>query len=426
MDRRMFFKSMLGGTALSVAALTEANAAIYSSLKALNQKHQQSPDGVYWDGVRKHYLFENDLVMMNNGTVGPMPEPVYNELMKAFKVQVTCPVECYTYLSRSRAKVRAKVEQFIGADPGEVAIVRNTTEGMNFFANGLEMNHGDEVIITNHEHPAGLHPWGLKAKRYGITIKTVDLGVPSKSVDEIVESIKKAITPRTKVISLSHTIYITGLIAPMKEISELAHKKDILVLADSAHGFGMLNLNMKELGIDAWCTSPYKWGGAPPEAGIYYVRKEVHDRLWPTTASSGWDSRKDATKFETLSQRADPLIIALGEAIEFQNVITKRRISRRIQTLGSTVRDRLDEIPEVKLHLPKDPYLASGLTAFSIKGVDPQYIVDYLREKYNIVVRTIGREKDGSRGVRVSTNIFIADEHVDMLVEGVKNLAEMA
>jgi len=426
MDRRKFFECMLGGTALSIAALSEANAAVYESLKSLNQKYQKSPDGVYWEAVRKHYLFDDNLIMMNNGTVGPMPEPVYNTLMKSFKVQLTTPVNCYTYLPRKRDGIRSKIAKYIGAMPEEVAIIRNTTEGMNFFINGMDMKPGDEIIMSNHEHPGGYNPVRLKEKRYGIKVKIADLKVPSKSVGEIVDAFEKQMTSRTRLIVISHTIYITGLIAPIKELAEMAHKRGVMVLADSAHGFGMLDLNMHDLGIDGWCTSPYKWGGAPPEAGVFYVKKDVQDQIWASTASSGWDTKKDATKFETLSQRADPLIIALGEAVEFHNVIGKARVARRIQTLGSHLRAELAKIPGVKLHVPQDSYLSAGLTACSIKGVDPQYIVNYLREKYNIVIRTIGSESAGTRGVRISTNIFVSDKHVEMLLEGMRYLASNA
>ncbi|MFC1477015.1 aminotransferase class V-fold PLP-dependent enzyme [candidate division KSB1 bacterium] len=426
MDRRRFFECMLGGSALSIAALNELNAAVYDNIRSLNLQYQQSPDGVYWEAIRKHYAFKDKLIMMNNGTVGPMPTPVFNTLMKYFEVQLTSPVDCYTYLSGKRDETREKVAQYVNASPDEIAIVRNTTEGMNFIANGLDLKPGDEVLMSDLEHPGGIHPWRLKEKRYGIKVKEVHIGAPPRDVDEIVSAFEKAITGKTRVISISHTIFITGLIAPIKELSEMAHNKGIVVLADAAHGLGMLDLNMHDMGVDFWCTSPYKWFGAPPEAGVLYVRKDVQDKVWPTTASSGWDTHQSAKKFETLSQRADPLILALGEAVEFQKQIGKKRIARRIQTMSSFLREELGKIPRVRLHTNKDSYLAAGLTAFSIEGVDPQYMVDYLREKYNIVIRTIGSDAKGTRGVRVSTNIFVSLKNVETLLEGIHYLARTA
>ena len=156
---------------------------------------------------------------------------------------------------------------------------------------------------------------------------------------------------------------------------------------------------------------------------MLYVRKEAQDKIYPLIASSGWDTNENARKYETLGQRADPLIFALGEAIDFQNCIGKRRIERRIKALAGYLKQELKKIPKVRLHTPTDPYLSGGLTALSIEGVEPGYIVDYIREKYNIVIRTIGRDRDHTRGVRVSTNIYVSMKHVDMLLEGIKYLA---
>lgn len=422
MNRRNFLQRFVGGSALSLYALKNLNAAIYEDIDSLSQAHDTiAPDGAYWDGIRKHFLFEDNLIMMNNGTVGPMPKPVYNTLMNYFEVQVKTPCDCYTYLPDLVNNVRVRLAQFIKAGPDEVAITRNTTEGINFVVNGLDLKEGDEVVMSDLEHPSAFHPWRLKAKRYGITIKEFHLGVPPKDVDEVVETFKKTVTPRTKVLSIGHTVYITGLISPMKELSEEAHKRGILVLADSAHGAGMLDMDIHKLGVDFWCSSPYKWMGAPPSVGVFYVKKEVQDRVWPTIAFSGWDTYKTAQRYETFSQRADPLALAMGEAMEFQNHIGRARIERRIHALASHLKEQLQEIPGLKLHTNTDNYLSAGLTAFSIQDVKAADLVNYLREKHNIVVRTIGNEEKGTLGVRVSTHIFVSLKDVDLLVEGVRD-----
>lgn len=426
LSRRDFVKYLLAGSVLSISTLNKLNATVYQSITSLNQKYieDESPDGVYWDAIRKHFLFQDGLIMMNNGTLGPMPKPVFNTLIKCFKLQVTNPFDCYNFIPRKKDEVRTKLAKFINASPEEVVITRNTTEGMNFVANGLDLKEGDEVLLSSMEHPGGTHPWKLKEKRYGIKVKEVPIGLPPKSVNEIVDAFQKAITPRAKVISISHTVYISGLIAPLKELSKMAHEKGVLVLADSAHGLGMLDLNMKELGIDFFASSPYKWLGAPTGAGLLYVRKEVQDKLWPTIASSGWDRHKSARKFETLGQRADALIIALGEAVDFQAAIGKERIERRIKALAGYLKRELSKIPGVRLHTSKDPYISGGLTAFSVEGVDPVKIVNYVREKYNIVVRTVGNKEKGTYGVRISTNIYISFKDIDIVLEGIRHLVD--
>ena len=423
-SRRDFVKYFAAGSAVSMASLGKLNASIYQSVTSLNQEYirDESPDGVYWDALRKHYLFQDDVIMMNNGTVGPMPKPVFNTLVKTFRRQCTNPYDTYNFISRQKNEVRIKLAQFINASPDETVINRNTTEGMNFVANGLDMKPGDEVLLSDMEHPAGIHPWRLKEKRYGITIKEVPIGLPPKNVNDFVGPFEKAISSKTKIISISHTVYISGLIAPVKELCAMAREKGVLVVADGAHAIGMLNLNMKDMGVDFYTSSPYKWLGAPTGVGVLYVRKDVQDRLWPTIASSGWDTNEGALKFETLSQRADPIIVALGEALDFQNVLGRERIERRIKALAGYLKKELKRIPGVKLHTSEDPYLSGGLTAFSIEGIDSNKIVNYVRAKYNIVVRTVGSKDKGTYGVRVSTPTYVSYRHIDLFLEGIKTL----
>ena len=423
-SRRDFVKYLLAGSALSISALGKANATIYQSITSLNQKYleDESPDGVYWDALKKHFLFEDGLIMMNNGTIGPMPRPVFNTLIKYFKLQLTNPYDVYNFLPAKREEVRVKLAKFINASPEEVSITSNTTEGMNFVSNGLDMKEGEEVLISNMEHPGGLHPWRLKEKRYKIKINELPIGLPPKSTSEIVDAFAKAITPQTKIISISHTVFISGLITPLKELSKMAHEKDVLVLADSAHGLGMLSLDMKEMGVDFFASSPYKWMGTPTGVGLLYLKKEVQDKLWPTIVSSGWDTSKGASKYDPQGQRADAMIYALDEAINFQNAIGKARIERRIKTLAGYLKRELSKIPGVKVHTSEDPYLSAGLTAFSIDGIEPSRIVDYVREKYNIVVRTIGNREKGTYGVRVSTPIYISFKEINLFLEGVRDL----
>ena len=223
LSRRTFLRFGLGTTALSLSSAGALNAALYDKVARLNSSllDQESPDGAYWEALRKHYLFEDDLIMMNNGTVGPMPEPVYNTLMSAFRIQCTTPCEVYNTFGARRDEVRTKVARFLGADPGEIVLTRNTTEGLSFVADGLDMQSGDEVLLSNMEHPAATSAWGLQAARRGVVVKEVPLGLPPHSVDEVVGAFEAAITPKTKVISVSHTVFISGLISPIKELSEM-------------------------------------------------------------------------------------------------------------------------------------------------------------------------------------------------------------
>lgn len=424
LSRRDFARYLLAGSTVSLAALDKVHAGITQKVTEINQKFldDEAPDGVYWEEIRKLYDFEDRFIMMNNGTLGPMPRPVFDTLTRYFRVQATNPYDGYNYLPAVRESVRTKLAAFVNASPDEVAITSNTTEGLNFVVNGLDLEAGDEVLMSDLEHPGHVGPWKLKEKRAGIRIKEVPLSPTARSVDEIVGAFAAAITPRTRVISISHTVYITGLIMPLRELSRLAHDKGLLILADSAHGIGMLDLDMKALGIDFFASSPYKWLGAPTGVGLLYVRKEAIDKVHPTVVSTGWENNAKASKLDPSGQRSDALLYALDEALNFNSRIGKTRIERRIKVLSARLKQELAKVPGVKVHTPLDPYLSAGLTAFSMGGSHEVRLVDYLREKYNLVVRTTGNPKAGTFGIRVSTPIYISTREVDMVVEGARTL----
>jgi selenocysteine lyase/cysteine desulfurase len=180
---------------------------------------------------------------------------------------------------------------------------------------------------------------------------------------------------------------------------------------------------MKEAGVDFFMSSPYKWLGAPTGVGLLYVRREILDKVWPTIVSSGWDRDKTAAKLDPQGQRADALLFALDEAMNFNNRVGRKRIEKRIKVLSGYLKRELQKIPGVRLHTPLDAYLSAGLNAFSVEGVDAGRIVDYLREKHNLVVRTTGNREAGTYGVRVSTPIYTSFKEADMVVEGVRHLA---
>ena len=424
LTRRAFARALVAGSAASLAALDRLNAAMAQKITALDQKYllDEAPDGAYWDEIRGFYDFENGFIMMNNGTLGPMPKPVFNALVRYFRVQVTNPFDGYNYLPTFREAVRAKLAAFINAAPEEVSLTSNTTEGINLVVNGLDLKDGDEVLVTSLEHPGHINPWRLKAKRDGVKITEVPMPVFPKGTQEIVDAFAAAITPRTKIISISHTVFITGLIMPLKELSQLAHDKGLLILADSAHGIGMLDLDMKQLGIDFFMSSPYKWLGTPTGIGLLYVRKEVLEQVWPTIVSSGWDQTPSAAKLDPQGQRSDAFLFALDEALNFNNRIGKTRIEKRIKVLAGYLRQELSKIPGVKVHTPLDPYLGAGLTAFSMTGAEPARLVEYLRSKHNLVVRTAGSASAGTYGVRVSTPTYVSTKEVDLVLDGVRTL----
>lgn len=420
MGRREFGRRLAGGFAAAAAFSAGIDRSVYDTLAALDKKllDQESPDGAYWDYVTSQYMMEPGLIMMNNGTAGTMPRVVFETIAEYFRIQAANAYTCYSTFDALREEARVRAAQFIGAAPEEVTLLRNTTEGLTIVAYGLDMKPGDEVLMSNLEHPSGIYPWKAREKRYGIKIKEAVINTPPRSKDEILAAFNEAITPRTRVILISHAVYKTGLIAPLKEICKLAHDKNVLVCADGAHCIGMLNMNMHDLGADFYANSGYKWLGAPTGTGIFYVRRDLQKDLWPNIVEAEWENPAvGALKYSYVGRIADPLPIALGEALHFQMKIGKPRIERRIKTLAAYLKEEAAKIPNVQVLTPTDPELSGGLTVLGLQGMRNDQFVNYMLEKYNCVITRTFNERNA---IRVSTHIFISFKQIDTLLEGLK------
>jgi len=256
---------------------------------ALYDKDEES----YWAALRKQFLIPEDQVYLNNGTVGSSPMPVLRAVFDGYhqteKMAQDDPEDYPIWGYGSWNEFRDPLAEFIGSTRDELALVRNATEGNSYIANGLDMKPGDEVLMTDQEHPGGEQPWNLRAKRYGIVVKKITLPKPVPDAATVLNLFRDATTPRTRVIFFSHITTVTGVVLPAKEICALARSKGILSAVDGAHVVGMMKLNVKELGCDLYTSSPHKWLQAPKGSGFIYVRDEVIDRLWNTIVTAGWD-----------------------------------------------------------------------------------------------------------------------------------------
>src|SRR5204862_1664314 len=209
-------------------------------------------------------------------------------------------------------------------------LLRNATEANSYITNGADMKPGDEVLMTDQEHPGGEHPWNLKAKRYGIVVKKITLPRPVKDAVQVLNLFNDAITPRTRVLFFSHITTFSGVVLPAKELAALARTKGILSAVDGAHVVGMMRLNISDIGCDMYSSSPHKWLMAPKGSGFLYVRDEVIDRLWNTIATECWEEPKlRAERFQRIGSSNVPSLWGLQASIDLANKIGMERIEKR-------------------------------------------------------------------------------------------------
>jgi selenocysteine lyase/cysteine desulfurase len=378
-------------------------------------------DEAYWWKVRSQFNIVDGMTFMNNGTEGPVPRVVSEANERVFREIAEDP----SNNSRREEvdKVRARIAEFVGASPEEIAVTRSTTEGMNIFTHGLDWKAGDEVVYGTHEHGGGIGPYTTLAKRVGVKVNLVEIPAPPQSVDQLVGLYEKAITPRTKVLMVSHITYVTGLVTPVKELTELAHRKGILISVDGAHPLGMLQLDLKGNNFDHYSAAGQKWLMCGTGTGVCFVKRELQDRVWPLMGPPG-DPKDGAKKYESFGQRDVPSALGMVAALDLQLAIGRKNVEERVRFLSTRLRNGLKEIPGVKLWTSNDPKLSAGLTSFTVRDIPMASVQKAIWNHDRIYIRTMAT--GNLNACRAATHIYNMPAEVDHLIASVKWVSENA
>ena len=250
-----------------------------------------------------------------------------------------------------------------GAEADEVALVRNTSEANNIINNGLDLKAGDEVVIWRQNHPTNNVAWKVRAQRRGFSLREVEVPSNPADPDELIRPFREALTPRTRVLALTHASNVSGVLLPVRELCEFARRSGIYVHVDGAQTWGALALDLHELGCDSFAASAHKWYCGPKEVGLLYVRRERIPEIWPSTVAPGWGEGAEtelagARKFESMGQRDDAAISAMREAAGFHSSIGTDRVEQRVRELSSLLKQSLAEAG-AKLVTPLDDKLSA-------------------------------------------------------------------
>ncbi|UCG28316.1 MAG: aminotransferase class V-fold PLP-dependent enzyme [Bacteroidales bacterium] len=317
-------------------------------------------------------------------------------------------------------EIRRKLGKLKNADVNEISLTQNAHMGMNFISNGLELNAGDEIIMTDREHVGGKCGWELMAKRKGIVIRQIEIPVPANDPIEIIEKVESMITRRTRVIAVPHIVSAFGLILPVREICAIARERGIFTVIDGAQAIGHIPIDVKDIGCDAYYSSPHKWLLAPAGNGALYIRKEIVSEVWTTLASGQWDNHEDDGYRFTQRGTGNPAILAgLEAAIDFHNTIGNEKVTGRIKFLGDRLREGLRSIKNVEILSSIHPDMCAGVTTYRIKGITGRELQDELWKRGKLQPRAMG----GDLGIRHSTHIFNTVEEIDRTLAIVNDLA---
>jgi selenocysteine lyase/cysteine desulfurase len=416
-SRRSFLRNLAGGAAvLPVAARTLGE---LSPLLAAT-----GADEAYWQVVRYQFAFSEEKVPMNAGNLCPSPEAVAQRVTEVTRdIDVDCSFQNRDKFKQALEESRSKVAAQLGVSPDEIALVRNTSEANNVINNGLPLKAGDEVVLWDENHPTNNVAWDVRAARFGVVVKRVNLPRHPKSKAELVDAFEKALTPNTRVLSITHVSSASGMALPARELAAVARRRGIFIHVDGAQSWGALNNNLREMDCDSYSASAHKWFCGPKEVGILYVKQDRIPEIWPNIVAPGWGDDADpdvvgARKFESLGQRDDAALAAIGTTADFHNVLTPAKLEARVVELASMLKAGLQQAG-AKLVTPESPELSGGVCIIEVPGKNRQQMLERMYQEHGIAGSTSG-------GFRLCPHIYNTKEHVERAVRGVKALKSLA
>ncbi len=419
LDRKTFLRR-LGAGAIGLAAAGSVRAALGGQAAALPPFDPAKVDE-FWASVRELFPLLDDPLYLNTGGLGPASQPVLDRVRSTMLRLQEHSETGHELLTPARETLA----DFLGALPDEICFVRNATEANSVIAAGLTLAAGDEVIFETHAHPGGSFPWLNQAKQRGVTVKVFE--PDHTSAEANLTRIRELISPRTKVIQVSHITCTTGLVFPVKAIAALAQSRDIWFHIDGAQSAGMVPVDLTAIGCDSYAFSGHKWLGGPHETGGLYIRRDRLEAVAPTGIGAysgelpqlpGEIKYFGAASRHEYGTRNAGLVAGLAEAVRLQERIGRDRIAAHGRELAALVHDGLAGVPDITVLTPPSTEMRASIATFRHARADAGKLFGYLHDKHRLRCRPVTEQ--GLNAVRVSLHVFNSRADAERVIAAVR------
>jgi isopenicillin-N epimerase len=421
MSNRRAFLSSLASAAIAVPVFrTNAVRQLEQASRIAGSRPAAdlADDEAYWLEIQRAFDADRTMINLNNGGVSPCPSHVLEAMIRDLRFSNELPVDHMWRVLEPRVEsVRRDLARDFGCDTEEMAITRNASEALETMIFGLDLERGDEVIITNQNYGRMITSWDQRVRRDGLVLKQVSFKVPPPSQEHIVQQYSQAITPRTRVIEVPHITNLTGQIMPVRELVELARPRGIEVFVDGAHAYAHFPFSQKDLGCDYYGTSLHKWLLAPIGTGFLFVAKPKQKKLWPLMAAPT-SMDENIRKYEEIGTHPAANHNAISAALAFHRGIGAERKIARLRFLRDRWAKRLQsESDRVHILTPLDSPYSGAIGLIHVEGLKTNDLVSWLYDKHKIVSTPINH--DEFTGIRVTPNVYTTLDEVDVFSEKV-------
>ena len=376
----------------------------------------------FWYYIQQAFTVSPGLINLNNGGVSPAPKTVQEAMKRYYDFSNEAPsYYMWRILDQGREPLRKNMAKLAGCDAEEIAINRNSSEGLETVIFGMQLKPGDEIVASKQDYPNMINAYKQREMRDGIKMVWINLELPSEDENYLVQQYVKAFTSKTKVVHVTHIINWNGQILPVKKIAQEAHKRGIEVIVDGAHSFAHFDFKIPDLDADYFAASLHKWLYAPIGSGMLYVKKERIKNLYPLFATDK-PLKDDIRKFESLGTRPFFIEQAIGKALEFHEMIGSERKEKRLHYLKNYWMEKVKDIPKAKLNTSLHPKWGCAIGNVGIEGRKAAELDSFLFDKYK--VHTVAIEWENIHGIRVTPNVYTTIDNLDVLIQGITQFAK--
>jgi isopenicillin-N epimerase len=382
---------------------------------------QAATDEDFWATIQQSFSVTRGIINLNNGGVSPSPRIVTEAFVRyTWQQEDATAYTMWQILEPQSETIRTGLAEIFGCDAEEIAITRNASESLEILLMGLDLKSGDEILTTTQDYPRMLTTLRQRELREGLKLNLIKVPIAPKNTNDLATPFERAITPKTKLILVSHQINLTGQIMPVRKVCEMARARGIETIVDGAHSFAQFDFKRDDLQCDYFGTSLHKWLYAPKGTGMLYVRKEKIPKVWALMASED-KNKSDIRKFEEIGTHSAAMRLAIGEAVLFHNAIGAKRKEARLRYLSRYWMNKLKNLPNVRFNTSFDDTQSCAIGNIQIGDINPTEIGGYLFSKHKIFTTPIIH--DEFKGIRITPNVYTTLWELDRFCSVMEQIA---